>query len=102
MKRTYRNIHDLHPKLFINARILWIIFGTALLHEWLPRLARSWRAGETYNLPLGIAYTVIGVVLVVAGFITVNSDVSRLASKIPSDPDPRETERTPLSPTKAL
>ena len=91
MKRTQRDIHDPHPKLFINAQILWIIFGTGLLHDWLPRLARSWKAGETFNLPLDIAYTVIGVVLVVVGFITVNSAVNRLASRIPSDPEPRET-----------
>jgi hypothetical protein len=102
MKRTYRNIHDLHPKLFINAQILWIVFGTGLLYDWLPRLARSWKAGETYNLPLDIAYTVIGIVIVVAGFIVVNSTVSRLASKIPSDPEPRETERSPMFPTNAL
>jgi hypothetical protein len=75
MKRTHRNTHDLHPKLFINTQILWIIFGTGLLDDSLPRLARSWKAGETYNLPLDIAYTVIGVVLVVVGFITVNSAV---------------------------
>jgi hypothetical protein len=102
MERTHRNIHDLHPRLFINAQILWIIFGTGLLHDWLPRLARSWKAGETYNLPLDIAYTVIGVVLVVVGFIMVNSAVNRLASRIPSDPDPSETERTPLFPPSAL
>jgi hypothetical protein len=102
MKRTRRNIHDSHPKLYINAQILWIIFGTGLLHEWLPRVARSWKAGETYNLPLGIAYAAIGVVLVAVGFIMVNSAVNRLASKIPSNPEPSETERTPLFPTKAL
>jgi hypothetical protein len=102
MKRTHRDIHDPHPKLFINAQILWIIFGTGLLHDWLPRLARSWKAGETYNLPLDIAYTVIGVFVIVVSFIMVNSAVNRLASKIPSDPEPRETERTPLFPPNAL
>jgi hypothetical protein len=51
---------------------------------------------------LDIAYTVIGVVLVVVGFIMVNSAVNRLASRIPSDPDPSETERTPLFPPSAL
>lgn len=102
MKRAHRNIDDLHPRLFINAQILWIIFGTGFLQEWLPRLARSWKAGEAYNLPLEIAYTVIGVVLVVAGFITVNSAVNRLASRIPSDPEPRETGRNPMPPSKTL
>jgi len=102
MKRTYRNIHDIHPRLFINAQILWIMVATGLLHDWLPRLARSWKAGETYNLPLDFAYIVIGAFLVVVGFIMVNSAVSRLASRIPSDPDPSETERSPLFPHSAL
>jgi hypothetical protein len=102
MKRTHRNIHDLHPKLLINAQILWIIVGTGQVNVWLPHAARSWKAGETYNLPLDIAYTVIGVVLVVVGFITINSAVNRLVSKIPSDPDPSETERTSLFPPNAL
>jgi hypothetical protein len=88
--------------LFINTQILWIVFGAGFLYEWLPRLARSWKAGETYNLPLDIAYIVIGVFLVVVGFVLVNSAVSRLASKIPSDPDPSETERSPLFPNNAL
>lgn len=102
MKRNYRNIHDLHPKLFINTQILWIVFGAGLLYDWLPRLARSWKAGETYNLPLDIVYIVIGAFLIVVGFIMVNSTVSRLASEIPSDPEPGETERTPLFPTNTL
>jgi hypothetical protein len=102
MRRTHRNIHDLYPKLFINAQILWIIFGTGLLHDCLPRLARSWKAGETYNLPLDIACTVIGVFIVVVGLIMVNSVVNRLASKIPSHPDPIEAERSPLFPPSAL
>jgi TRAP-type mannitol/chloroaromatic compound transport system permease small subunit len=92
MKRTDRNFLDLHPKLFINGRIFWIIFGTGLLDKWLPRTAASWTAGETYNLPMGIAYSVIGLVVVVSGFIMVNSAVSRLQSKIVADPDPGEAE----------
>ena len=101
MERTHRNIHDQHPKLTINARIFWIIVGTGLLDKWLPRAVESWKAGETYNLPLDIAYTVIGVFVIVVGFIMVNSAVNRLASKIPSDPEPSETGRTPLFPTNA-
>jgi len=58
--------------------------------------------GRNLQLPLDIAYTVIGVVLVVVGFIMVNSAVNRLASRIPSDPDPSQTERTPLFPPSAL
>jgi hypothetical protein len=88
--------------LFINTQILWIIVGTGFLHDCLPRIARSWKAGETYNLPLDIAYAVIGVFFFVVGFIMVNSAVNRLASRIPSDPDPSQTERTPLFPPSAL
>jgi len=51
---------------------------------------------------LDFAYIVIGAFLVVVGFIMVNSAVSRLASRIPSDPDPSETERSPLFPHSAL
>ena len=102
MKRAHRNIHDPHPKLTINARIFWIIFGTGLLYKWLPRTIESWQAGETYNLPQGIAYSVIGLVLVVVGFILVNSAVSGLQSQIPSDPEPTEGGRLPLSPPNTL
>lgn len=93
MQRTHRNFVDSHPKLLINSQILWIVVGSGLLHNWLPRIAHSWKAGESYNLPLGIAYAVIGVVLVVANFILVNSAVSRLQSMIASDPDPGEAVR---------
>jgi hypothetical protein len=92
MKRAHRAIYDLHPKMFINTQILWIIVGIGLLEKWLPRTAESWKAGETYNLPQGIAYSVIGLELVVAGFILVNSAVNGLQSKIVPDPDPSETE----------
>ena len=91
MERTHRNIHDQHPKLTINARIFWIIVGTGLLDKWLPRAVESWKAGETYNLPQGIAYSVIGLVVVISGSILINSTVNRLVSS-PSDPDPSETE----------
>jgi hypothetical protein len=102
MKPAHRNGYDSHPKLTINARIFWIIFGTGLLYKWLPRTIESWQAGETYNLPQGIAYSFIGLVLVVAGFILVNSAVNRLQSIIPSDPEPSEAERIPLSPPNTL
>jgi hypothetical protein len=88
--------------LFINSQILWIIVGTGLLEKWLPRTVDSWQAGETYNLPQGIAYSVIGLVLVVVGFILVNASVSRLQSRIVTDPDPSEAERIPLSPPNTL
>ena len=101
MERAHRNMLDVHPKLFINTQVLWIIVGTGLLDKWLPRTVANWKAGETYNLPLDIAYTVIGVFVIVVGFIMVNSAVNRLASKIPSDPEPSETGRTPLFPTNA-
>ena len=93
MKPAHRYSYDSHPKLFINTQILWIIFGMELLAKWLPRTVESWKAGESYNLPQGIAYSVIGLVLVVIGFILINSAVSRLQSMIPSDPDPSEAER---------
>jgi hypothetical protein len=102
MKQAHRNSYDSHPRLFINSQILWIIVGTGLLYKWLPRTVDSWHAGETYNLPQGIAYSVIGFVLVVIGFILVNSGVSGLQSKIPSDPEPSEAERLPLSPPNTL
>jgi hypothetical protein len=102
MKRIRLGIHDLHPKRQINAQIFWIVFGALLLGKWLPRLAESWNAGETYNLPLGIAYVVIGLVVIVSGIAVVNATVSRLQSKIPSDPEQSETERTQISPPSAL
>jgi TRAP-type mannitol/chloroaromatic compound transport system permease small subunit len=102
MKPAHRNGYDSHPKLTINTQILWIIAGTGLLYRWLPRTVDSWQAGETYNLPQGIAYSVIGVVLVLVGFVLVNSAINRLVSKIPSDPDPSESERIPLSPPNTL
>ena len=102
MERTHRNIHDQHPKLTINARIFWIIVGTGLLDKWLPRAVESWKAGETYNLPQGIAYSVIGLVVVISGFILINSAVNGLVSRIPSDPEPSESERYSLSPPNAL
>jgi TRAP-type mannitol/chloroaromatic compound transport system permease small subunit len=92
MKPAHRNFLDLHPKLLINTQILWIVVGTGLLYKWLPRTVDSWQAGETYNLPQGITFIVIGVVIVVANFILVNSAVGRLQSKIPSDPTPNEAE----------
>lgn len=92
MKRATRNSLDLHPKWFINAQIFWIIFGTGLLYKWLPRTVDSWQAGETYNLPQGFAYSVIALVVVIVAFIMVNATVNRLQSKIPSDPEPIETE----------
>ena len=73
-------------------QIFWIIFGTGLLNKWLPRTVDNWQAGETYNLPQGVAYSVIGLVVVVVAFIMVNATVSRLISKIPADPDPNEIE----------
>ena len=102
MKHTHRYYPDLYPKIFINTQILWIVVGTGLLHNWLPRTAKSWKAGEAYNLPQGIAYSVIGLVLVIVGFVLVNSALGRLVPRIPSDPEPSETERTLLSPPSAL
>ncbi|MFZ0338165.1 MAG: hypothetical protein WAL45_09050 [Terracidiphilus sp.] len=93
MKPARRNSYDSHPKWFINVQIFWIIFGTGLLNKWLPRTVDNWQAGETYNLPQGVAYSVIGLVVVVVAFIMVNATVSRLISKIPADPDPNEIER---------
>jgi TRAP-type mannitol/chloroaromatic compound transport system permease small subunit len=78
MKPVRRYFIDSHPKMFINTQILWIVVGTGILDKWLPRVASSWKAGETYNLPQGIAYIVIGAVVVVANFILVNSGVNRL------------------------
>jgi hypothetical protein len=72
------NFLDLHPKLLINTQIFWIVFGMDFLAKWLPRTVESWKASESYNLPQGIAYSVIGLVVVVANFILVNSAVSRL------------------------
>ncbi len=102
MNRTRRAIHNAHPKLLINAQILWIIVGFGLVDKWLPRVASSWKAGETYNLPQGIAYIVIGVAIVVINFILVNSIVSRLQSRIASNLEPSETDRALLSPPNAL
>lgn len=93
---------DLHPKMSICTQILWIIVGMGFLEKWLPRTVESWKAGETYNLPLGIAYSIIGAVLVISGFALVNATVSRLQSKIPSDSDPSEIERAPHSHPAAL
>jgi hypothetical protein len=93
MERAHRNMLDVHPKLFINTQVLWIIVGTGLLDKWLPRTVANWKAGETYNLPQSIAHSVIGLVVVISGFILINSAVNGLVSRIPSDPEPRETER---------
>jgi TRAP-type mannitol/chloroaromatic compound transport system permease small subunit len=93
MKPAHSYSYDSHPKLFINTQIFWIIFGTGLVYKWLPRTIDNWQAGETYNLPQGIAYFVIGLVVVIVAFIMVNATVSRLQSKTPSNPDPSEAER---------
>lgn len=102
MPPTRRNFREAHPRLLINTQILWIVVGTGLLHQWLPRIASSWRAGETYNLPQAIAYSVIGLVIVVANFILVNSAIGRLAAKNPSDVGTGETESRSGSPRGAL
>ncbi len=87
MKLARPTFQDSHPRFLINTQILWIVVGTGLLCKWLPRIAESWKSGETYNLPQGIAYAVIGAVIVVCNFILVNAAVSRLQSKISSNPE---------------
>jgi hypothetical protein len=93
MKRARRDIRNLHPRRFINAQILWIVCGTGILFKGLPLIAKGWQ-GETYDLPLGIAYTVIGIVVVVNRFLLVNATLRRLESKLASNPEPSVTERT--------
>jgi hypothetical protein len=102
MTRSRRATRDSHPRLLINAQILWIIVGFGLVDKWLPRVAINWRAGETYNLPQGIEYVVIGFVIVVINFILVNSSVRQLQSKLASNLEPSESDRPMLSPPNAL
>ena len=79
------NSIDNHLKRYIFTQIFVIIAGVAILYRGIPLIARGWTAGETYLLPLGIAYVVCGMTPIVVGMVLVNSAINRLQSRISSD-----------------
>jgi len=102
MKQERGHAVDLHPKRYIFAQIVWIIFGTGVLYQGLRLIGKGWAGGETYVLPLGLAFAVIGATIVVSRLFLVNSAVGRLESKMAPSPDASELERSPLSSERAL
>ena len=92
MKRDNHDALDCQPRPYVFVQIIWMICGTGILMLGLPLIA-SGLHGESYELPLGIAYAVIGVVVTVGRLFVLCGAVRRLPSKIPSGPEPTETER---------